>query len=227
MMMMTFHWMMMTVMSTTRIDPNEELACALRDLGMTRAVLHAEFHSEGWRSLAMHYILIYPDDFFISEEVRDFAYALGFVKPPDERAWGYVFTEAKKRGYILANGIDVSKKPHCHKTYVTRWKRIVDTGIQMRDFKKGQQVHIHLIRSDFTDGKWALTGPVHGKVGIVKGQRKEFRGKYHIVEVEVQGHNHNCPELLNAKYLTPIDSEDQIPEIEAGLPAEQLTLFGE
>lgn len=208
-------------------DYREKLGEALKQLGMTRAALNAEYHSQGWRELAFFHVTQYPGDVFSSEDVREYAYALGLPKPPDERAWGYVITRAKRTGLIEFHGMSQQRAPHCHKGYSTIWKRIKETGIDLKLFGKGSRVYIHLIRDDFTDEKWALTGPVHGKTGEVVDERREAGGKYHIVAVMVPGHNHNCPELLKARYLTKLEPGEEPPKaaMETGVDGEQIALF--
>lgn len=209
------------------VDYSKELAEALKQLGMTRAVLNAEHHSAGWRELAFFYLTQYPGQSFTSEDVREYAYSLGMPKPPDERAWGYVMTRAKNAGLILFEGMTVQRAPHCHKGYSTIWNKVKDTGIDLKTFNKHSQVYIFLIKTDFTPEKWALISAIHQKVGTVVGQKINHDLGFNTVEVVVPGHNRNCPELINARYLTSIEPGAELPTAkrENGSPGEQMTLL--
>lgn len=82
-------------------------AIARRDLGIERAVDHAERVSEGWQARARGYLLEYlsrnPGD-FLGEQMREFAEGKGMDAPPDGRAWGAVLQSAARAGLIRKVG---------------------------------------------------------------------------------------------------------------------------
>lgn len=86
-------------------------ARARRDHGIQQAGDHA---GERWRKSARGYLLEYiarhprsqfPDGVtFLAEDIREYAEAHGFDRPPDGRAWGVVFQSAAREGLIRKAG---------------------------------------------------------------------------------------------------------------------------
>jgi hypothetical protein len=88
-------------MNRTTAYPDAE---ALRDIGIERAVEHADHAVDGWSDWALEAVRQYasrhPDDPFLTEDVRDWAWKRGLPKAPDDRAWGAVMQRARRAGYI-------------------------------------------------------------------------------------------------------------------------------
>ncbi len=79
-------------------------ARARRDDGIQRSGDHA---GDNWRRGARGYLLEYlasRDGPFMAEDVREFAEARGFQRPPDGRAWGVVFQSAAREHLIVKVG---------------------------------------------------------------------------------------------------------------------------
>lgn len=89
-----------------------DFARARRDDGITRAIDHAEAARQGWKKRAHGYLLEFLTtrrlgDTFLAEDVRQFA--AGLDAPPDGRAWGWVFQDASRRGFIVKAGYAPAK----------------------------------------------------------------------------------------------------------------------
>lgn len=79
-----------------------------KDLGIKRAIDHADAVSEDWseRALkaALYFILINPIGFtFLTEDLRNYIYENNLVEPPpSDRAWGAITLKLRKSGYIIS-----------------------------------------------------------------------------------------------------------------------------
>jgi hypothetical protein len=93
-------------------------AKAERDLGMQRAVKHADAKRTGWSSEAYSFLLTFARTHktFISEECTDAALAAGVPPPPDLRAWGHPFRRAAKAGVLVRIGYGKSTRRHLSPT---------------------------------------------------------------------------------------------------------------
>jgi hypothetical protein len=82
-----------------------------RDIGMERAVEHADRKEPDWSAQAMaallDFVMVYADMPFLAEEVR--AHADWIPPPPDGRAWGAVFQRAAREGHIVRLGYAPAK----------------------------------------------------------------------------------------------------------------------
>lgn len=79
-------------------------ARARRDHGIQQAGDHA---GERWRRLARAYLMEFigrGHREFMAEDIREYAEAHGFDRPPDGRAWGIVFQSAAREGLIRKAG---------------------------------------------------------------------------------------------------------------------------
>jgi hypothetical protein len=83
-----------------------------KELGMARAVDHADRKVTFWSADALAYV----DEFsklcgkeFLAEDVREYAHGHGLEDPPDGRAWGAVFTRAAKLNLIEQVGYAPAK----------------------------------------------------------------------------------------------------------------------
>jgi hypothetical protein len=102
-------------------------AKALRDRGIETAIDHADRVVAGWSDAAFEELcafthLIGLTARFTSEDVRLFADARGFAKPPDNRAWGSVMLRASKRGLIKKVGWTTANDPKVHCNPVSLWE---------------------------------------------------------------------------------------------------------
>lgn len=85
----------------------QDMARALerRDDGMASSAEHAERAQPGWSERARAYVQRYPIIFgwetpFTMEQARQWAYAMGLDRPPEERAWGAVTQKLVRDGII-------------------------------------------------------------------------------------------------------------------------------
>lgn len=82
-----------------------------------------ERQNKGWAERAYEFIKSVPTQEFITEEVRDHAYANGLERPHDDRAWGHVMKKAAANGLIVHAGYAPAPKAHHRPCPV--WKRTV------------------------------------------------------------------------------------------------------
>jgi hypothetical protein len=76
-------------------------------LGMERAVEHADRKIDGWSDDALRLLLDYARRVsapFLVEDARAYAYDHGLEMPPDGRAWGAVTRRATMRGALVRLG---------------------------------------------------------------------------------------------------------------------------
>ena len=96
----------------------------LRDRGIEKAVTNAESKHPNWKKKALEYLLSYPENRFMTEQVREWAHDHGLPKPPHARAWGAVIVAAKKLGYIEFIRYESVVNPKAHMTPASVWRRI-------------------------------------------------------------------------------------------------------
>lgn len=99
-------------------------AAKLRDEGIKRSADRAERESPGWQNRAISFIQNYPEETFMAEDVRPFAYENGLDKPSNEKCWGGVFTRAKNEKMIVAIGLQLTRKAVSHKRPQTLWRKV-------------------------------------------------------------------------------------------------------
>jgi len=96
-----------------------------RDIGIQRAVDHADKVTPSWSDRAVELFLAYCQEnkgtTFMTEDGRWYAEALGLPEPPDKRAWGAIAMMAKKRGVIRGNGYAPQKAVNAHCAPKTVW----------------------------------------------------------------------------------------------------------
>ena len=101
-----------------------------RDEGIGRAADHANRVTPAWVDLAFDVLADYltkPPHCtrgFTAEDVRDHANKLRLPPPPHLRAWGAVFQRAARAGLIVKDGVTESRAPHCHCSYVAKWRAV-------------------------------------------------------------------------------------------------------
>lgn len=101
-----------------------QAGAVLRDVGMQRSVEKADRVVPGWKDSALKFVRSFPSDEFMTEQVREYAYALGLPKPPNERAWGAVIMAAKKLGLIVFARFEQVGNPRAHRTPASVWRRV-------------------------------------------------------------------------------------------------------
>lgn len=95
-----------------------DAAAEARDLGMQRAVDHANREEPEWSGQALGQLTAYANIIgrpFLIEEARVWAEAHGLPNPPDARAWGAVVKRAahKKKPVIVRAGAAPAASSHC------------------------------------------------------------------------------------------------------------------
>lgn len=94
----------------------------LRDEGMNKAIIHADYVTEKWSDMAyaflMKYIQSHP--FFMAEDVREASKEI-VPEPPHKRAWGGIVRRAATEGFIIGCGIQKVKNPTSHCANAAVW----------------------------------------------------------------------------------------------------------
>jgi hypothetical protein len=101
-----------------------DLARALRDSGIKRAVDHADMLHGDWHDKASTMLLLFMQQHrgdFMAEQVRTWAEAHGLPLPPDNRAWGAIFIAASKSNVIRSTGYAPQTSPGCHRSPKNVW----------------------------------------------------------------------------------------------------------
>lgn len=95
----------------------------LRDIGIQKAVDHADAVHDGWSDKAYSFLLnfIKSSREFMTEDIREAA--IGIVPEPlSNRAWGSVVLKAARNGLIYKSGIVQVKNPKAHMANANVWK---------------------------------------------------------------------------------------------------------
>jgi hypothetical protein len=90
----------------------------LRDLGIEKAVAHADQESAEWRVKAFELLKIFLKDqhsSFMAEDFRRYSELVDFPQPPNAKAWGGIIVKAKNKGLIrfVTTRQVKNKKAHC------------------------------------------------------------------------------------------------------------------
>lgn len=102
-----------------------EGARKLRNVGMAKALTHAERMSAGWSDAAYLFLRRFAREHrqFISEDVSDESKRWGLTQPPTLRAWGPIYKRAAKQGVITIDGAGRSRLRHA--SICPRWKSLI------------------------------------------------------------------------------------------------------
>jgi len=95
----------------------------LRDVGMQRAMQHANNKIDSWTCKAYKFLLSYiqTNKVFMCEDVREAS--KGIVEsPPNNRAWGGIFAKAAKLHIIKRKGFKNVANAKAHCTPATLWE---------------------------------------------------------------------------------------------------------
>jgi len=101
---------------------------ALRDLGISRAVDHAEREAPGWSTRALEMLRRYVTEVggeFMAEQVRSFAKEQGLPDPVHLRAWGGVVVKARNAGIICCVGTGQVENPNAHCANAAKWTGVI------------------------------------------------------------------------------------------------------
>ena len=95
------------------------------ELGMRRALEHAEAEHVGWGQLALMFLAHYAQQHkrFTSYELRKAARDWGLVMPPTDKAFGPIFQRAAREGVIHGNGYVAHPERHASPTVL--WESLV------------------------------------------------------------------------------------------------------
>jgi hypothetical protein len=100
---------------------------ALRDIGMSHAVDHANRVSNGWSDRALEALWCYlrevPDP-FMTEQFRRWSTSYGLDAPPHQRAYGSVMVRAKRHGMIKFVRYAQVETPTSHRATASMWVRV-------------------------------------------------------------------------------------------------------
>src|SRR5690625_75765 len=101
----------------------------LRDAGIERALENANEQIDNWSDIAYSALQVFvsehPDQTFMTEEVRNYAYDhLAIPYPPHCRAWGGVMLRASRQGLIRKVGVEPVKTPSNHMANAAVWEKV-------------------------------------------------------------------------------------------------------
>lgn len=100
-----------------------------RDLGVQRAVDHANREESEWSGQALGMLTAFAAEAtgpFLIEEVRPWAEARGLPPPPDTRAWGGVTRRAAAKKRIVKAGYGSAASSNCSPKVL--WRKPDPTG---------------------------------------------------------------------------------------------------
>lgn len=99
----------------------------LSQAGQELAISHANAVCEGWAEkayqLLSEYVACYGSTPFTSESFRDYCEIAGLPEPPTNRAFGHIFTRAKRSELIKSVGLTKTIKRSAHGCFSTLWVR--------------------------------------------------------------------------------------------------------
>ncbi len=101
-----------------------------RDLGIERAVDHADRESPGWRERATEACLNWIADQqkgrrFLVEEIREYLYQSKQIeKAPSDRAWGAIALKILKSGLVKKIGTGQVLNPRAHRCFASMYEKI-------------------------------------------------------------------------------------------------------
>jgi hypothetical protein len=102
----------------------------LRDQGIAQALEHADRDTPRWSSIAYEFLCKFAQTHegeFMAEYVR--AASRGIIPPPpDERAWGGVFTKAYRAGVIRSVRYERCVSPELHRVPKIVWIKNSNNG---------------------------------------------------------------------------------------------------
>lgn len=105
----------------TRANPGQavidfEAAMAARDVGIERAVAHADAVESQWSGMALGMLVAFVNEAagpFLIEEARAWAEAHELPPPPDARSWGAVTRRAAAKRLIRKVGFRAAASSNC------------------------------------------------------------------------------------------------------------------
>lgn len=99
-----------------RPSPPKQTTFDVIERAVAESAAHAEAVNPGWGDQALAYFRLYATlhPSFMTEAVREYAYADGLDLPPAPGAWGNVARRAKKEGYVVQRGYATSNNPSQH-----------------------------------------------------------------------------------------------------------------
>ncbi len=109
------------LLNINTVELDKEKSEILRDIGIEQAVENADKKESCWSDEALEYVIKYPHNRFMAEEVRIWAYSEGLNIPPHGRAWGAVIRRAEKAGIIKHDGFKNVSNPKAHRTPASVW----------------------------------------------------------------------------------------------------------
>ena len=97
----------------------------LRDVGMQKAIDHANDKAEKWSERAYQLLIkfLHTRKRFMGEDLRSYAAEVDFDLSPHARAWGGIIQRAAKELIIIKIGIGPVKNPKAHLANAAIWER--------------------------------------------------------------------------------------------------------
>lgn len=103
---------------------NEGTGRELRDIGIQKAVDHANEVEPKWSDQAYAFLVQFlriHEGEFMTEMVRGYATANGLSVPPSKRAWGAIVVKAAKNNLIVKKGYNQVTNPEAHMANAYIW----------------------------------------------------------------------------------------------------------
>lgn len=115
------------IQGVINFDFNTSTGEQLRDMGINKAVEHANIMDPEWSKKAHSFLLAFIleigiDATFMAENVRSYAENKGFTAPASSRAWGGPMVKAKNAGLIESVGLAPVNNAKAHKANATVWR---------------------------------------------------------------------------------------------------------
>lgn len=99
-----------------QISIDFDAAMEARDLGVQRAVDHANREESEWSGQALGLLIAFAKErggAFLVEEARAYAEAHGLPHPPDARSWGAVIRRAAAKRRVRKVGFGAAASSNC------------------------------------------------------------------------------------------------------------------
>lgn len=96
-----------------------------RDLGIERSRRGADAASPNWGRAALVFVRRYAtlNSRFLTEDLREWAHANGYPRPPSAKAWGSVMLMAAREKIIVADGYAPANSSN--RSPKVRWKSLL------------------------------------------------------------------------------------------------------
>ncbi len=92
---------------------------------MNRVEANANGGCPGWSVAATYCIILYPEEVFLIEDVKEWAYKVGLQRPHKHQAWGGPTQRLSRAGIISKAGQGRRKHKDHHGDLTNQWKKVL------------------------------------------------------------------------------------------------------